>query len=90
MAIVIVCLAFRKTFKNNFKKIQDIPMYYINLDKRNARRKNFEKQKKIHNLSIKRISAFDGNALPKKICPNILKGEYGLLDVSYRFLEKNL
>jgi len=54
-----------------------VPMYYINLDKRTLRRKDFEKQMKLHDLSVERISAFDGSALPERISPYIRKGAYG-------------
>ena len=40
----------------------DLPMFYINLDKRIPRRELMEKEKRKHNLNITRFSAIDGMA----------------------------
>lgn len=67
----------------------ELPLYYINLDKRTLRREEFEKQIKIHNLSIERISAFDGCALPERISIHIQKGQYGCWMSHIEFWQKS-
>ena len=65
----------------------DLPMYYMNLDKRDKRRELMEKEKEKHNLNITRFSAIDGMAM-ERTNKFISKGHYGCWSSAYKLWEK--
>ena len=73
--------------KNIGKSSIDLPMFYINLDKRIGRRELMEREKKKHNLNIIRFSGIDGMAMERKN-KFINKGEYGCWSSAYKLWEK--
>ena len=54
---------------------QKIPMYYINLDRRIPRKKQFEKQ--TNDMKVERFSAYDGMKDKESRNKNIKRGEFG-------------
>ena len=65
----------------------DLPMFYINLDRRPLRRERMEREIKKHNLNITRFSAIDGMAMERKN-KFLSKGEYGCWSSAYTLWEK--
>lgn len=65
----------------------DLPMFYINLDKRVSRRELIEKEKEKHNLNITRFSAIDGMTM-ERTNKFISKGHYGCWSSAYKLWEK--
>lgn len=65
----------------------DLPMFYINLEKRNKRREIIEDQIKMQNLNITRFSAIDGCSMKRQNF-FLKKGQYGCFMSSYKLWEK--
>lgn len=82
-------------------KINDFPIFYVNLDKSNERKKKLLKNLKKFNLSANRISAVNGRELKKKeyrekiskhlgVPENKLKPEYWLNRSNFKSLSTDL
>lgn len=73
---------------NRSNTSNDLPIYYINLDKRVERKHGLEIQAKTQNIIIERYSAYDGmkDKVPKN--PNLKRGEYGCWVSHYELWKK--
>jgi len=61
---------------SEFQK-ENIPMYYINLDRRSARKEEFEKQIDIQDIKVERFAAYDGTDDKESRNENIMRGQFG-------------
>ena len=61
---------------SEFQK-ENIPMYYINLDRRSSRKEEFEKQIDIQDIKVERFAAYDGTDDKESRNENIMRGQFG-------------